>query len=174
MSSYAIFDSDINHVKGIVIDVRSNKEHAFKHLAYPHKLVPLENLNPNEFMAANDLNHSTNIYLLCHSGSRACKAAQKFLDAGYTNVNVIDGGIVGCETRGDDIKVKRTEGWSDVSIERQVRIVAGTLIAGGAILTMVSEYFAIVPLVIGGGLLFSGLTDTCTFGTLLMHAPWNK
>ncbi len=62
-----------------------------------------------------------------------------------------------------------------MSIERQVRIVAGGISLVGAILAItVNRYFAVVPAFIGGGLMFAGITDTCGMGMMLAKMPWNR
>jgi rhodanese-related sulfurtransferase len=58
---------------------------------------------------------------------------------------------------------------------RQVQITVGFLSAAGAALALtVNPRFALVPLVIGGGLLFAGLTGFCGLALLLAKMPWNK
>ena len=55
-----------------------------------------------------------------------------------------------------------------------MRIAAGTLAAGGALLALVvTPWFAILPAVVGG-LAFSGLTDTCGMATLPARLPYNR
>jgi hypothetical protein len=62
-----------------------------------------------------------------------------------------------------------------MSLERQVRIVAGGLAAaGGALALAVSPWFALLPAFIGSGLVISGVTNTCTMGLLLARLPYNR
>jgi uncharacterized membrane protein HdeD (DUF308 family) len=62
-----------------------------------------------------------------------------------------------------------------ISLERQVRIAAGALILIGVLLTFfIHSNFLIIPTFIGAGLLFAGLTNSCTMGLLLAKMPWNK
>ncbi len=52
---------------------------------------------------------------------------------------------------------------------------AGALVASGATLSLaVHPWFGLVPLLIGSGLLFSAVTDTCTLGLLLSWLPYNR
>ena len=62
-----------------------------------------------------------------------------------------------------------------MSIERQVRITAGSLVLIGLILGFLVHpgYFAISAF-IGTGLVFAGITNTCGLGLLLARMPWNK
>jgi len=58
---------------------------------------------------------------------------------------------------------------------RQVQIVVGSLAAIGAILALaVNPWFAILPLFLGCGLLFAGISGTCGMALLLARMPWNR
>ena len=62
-----------------------------------------------------------------------------------------------------------------MSLERQVRIAAGTLAAAGGFLALlVSPWFAAIPAFVGTGLVFAGVTDTCAMGLLLARLPYNR
>ncbi|TWU35986.1 YgaP family membrane protein [Novipirellula artificiosorum] len=61
-----------------------------------------------------------------------------------------------------------------ISLDRQVRIVAGSLILAGAVLALtVHSYFAGIFIFVGAGLTFAGLSNTCGMGMLLSKMPWN-
>jgi len=58
---------------------------------------------------------------------------------------------------------------------RQVQIVIGIISATGAALALaVNPWFAILPLITGGGLLFAGVTGYCGLALVLAKMPWNK
>jgi fatty acid desaturase len=58
---------------------------------------------------------------------------------------------------------------------RQVQITVGLISAAGAALALaVNPLFAIIPLVMGCGLLFAGLTGMCGLALLLAKMPWNR
>ena len=62
-----------------------------------------------------------------------------------------------------------------MSLERQVRIVAGALAATGGFLALfVHPLFAALAAFVGSGLVFAGVTDTCTMGMLLAKLPYNR
>lgn len=84
----------------VIIDVRTEEEHIDIHLAQPHTLVPLDQLDANQFVADNNLTDDDTVYILCRSGKRATTAAQMFINAGYTNIQVIEGGILACQASG--------------------------------------------------------------------------
>jgi hypothetical protein len=62
-----------------------------------------------------------------------------------------------------------------ISLERQVRIAAGSLVLIGSLLSYFAHpYWIALPAFVGAGLLFSGITDTCGMGMLLARMPWNQ
>jgi hypothetical protein len=66
-------------------------------------------------------------------------------------------------------------GQKAISLERQVRIVAGLLVLVGAVLAIaVHPYFAGLSAFIGAGLIFAGITDTCGMAMVLAKMPWNQ
>ncbi len=168
--------------KGIILDVRTAMEHAEKRLSFGHALVPLDQLSPRDFMIRHGLDKHSAVYILCRSGKRAAQAAERFVSEGYKNVHVIEGGIIACEDYGHEIKghganassaVGKTTG--PISLERQVRIAAGLFASVGAALALiVNPVLAIIPLLVGCGLIFAGITDRCGMALALTKAPWNK
>ena len=115
------------------------------------------------------------LYLICAGGSRSAKACQKFIDAGYTNVVSVDGGT----TAWDEAGLPVIRGKKSVSLERQVRITAGSIVLVGGLLALLaspplSAIGAGVAAACGAGLTFAGVTDTCAMGMLLAKMPWNQ
>jgi rhodanese-related sulfurtransferase len=110
--------------------------------------------------------------LLCRSGGRAQKAAEKFLREGFNESVVVTGGTqawidAGLPVERGTIKV--------MSLERQVRIVAGSLVFIGVVLGwFVHRGFFGLSAFVGAGLVFAGITDFCGMGLLLARMPWNK
>jgi rhodanese-related sulfurtransferase len=178
---------DVNQLKqieanSIILDVRTQMEHAEKHLKCNHIHIPLHELNPSEFIAKNNINENTCVYILCRSGKRAEQAALKFNLENHPNIYVIEGGILACEDCDHEIagyNVKDpsccTKLKGPISLERQVRITAGVFIAIGALLGLfVHQLFTVIPLFVGCGLIFAGITDLCGMALVLTKAPWNK
>ncbi|MGE3770649.1 MAG: rhodanese-like domain-containing protein [Bdellovibrionales bacterium] len=155
---------------GTIIDVRTNAEHKESRIALPHVHVPLDQLDPATFMQKHNLAADTPLYLLCGSGRRASIAAERFVAAGFHNVHLIEGGMISCKECGLTAQSKGV-----MSLERQVRIAAGSLVllatALGFILT---PEWHLAAGAIGAGLVFAGITDWCGMGLLLAKAPWNK
>ena len=98
---------------GVIIDIRSGKEHAEKHLAMAHILAPLDTLDPRTVMEQQGLGADATAYLLCLGGIRAQKAADKFAAAGYPNAIVIEGGLRACEAAGQKIVTAPANGFVD-------------------------------------------------------------
>jgi hypothetical protein len=56
-----------------------------------------------------------------------------------------------------------------------VRIAAGSLVLIGSVLALsVHVYFALLPALVGAGLIYAGVTDTCGMAMLLARMPWNQ
>ena len=66
-------------------------------------------------------------------------------------------------------------GKAAMSLERQVRIAAGSLVLIGILLSLfVHPYLLGLSAFVGAGLVFAGITDTCGMGMLLARMPWNR
>jgi rhodanese-related sulfurtransferase len=187
MSNYKIIDAKnfktINPQNSVVIDVRTDDEHREKSLKISHQHIIFDKANPFNFASkCKDIDKSAEIYVLCKGGTRAKIAAEQLISKGFNNVSVVEGGIVACENCGLEI-----EGVGElksnfcqalktpISLERQVRIVAGGIAFLGSFFALtISAKFALIPLFVGGGLVFAGITDSCAMALLLMKAPWNK
>ena len=62
-----------------------------------------------------------------------------------------------------------------ISLERQVRIVAGFLVLAGTLLGIfLHSGFLFISGFVGAGLVFAGITDICGMGMLLARMPWNQ
>lgn len=153
-----------------VIDVRTPGEFQAMHAA-GSRSVPLDQLDPQEVLATRHAAAGEPIYLLCHSGTRAGKAREKFEAAGCRNVVCVSGGLQAWQAAGLPV----VKGRGAISIERQVRIGAGTLVLAGALLGyFVNPDFLWLSAFVGCGLVFAGITDWCGMGLLLAKMPWNK
>ena len=153
-----------------IIDVRSPIEYGEVH-ADGARLVPLDELDPEAVMRARDAAAGEPLYLICRSGKRASKGCEKFAEAGFTNVVCIDGGMEAWAAAGLPV----VRGRKVMSLERQVRIVAGVIVLTSVVLGFtVHPYAFAVAGFIGAGLVFAGVTDFCGMGLLLARMPWNR
>ncbi len=153
-----------------LIDVRTPVEYREVHLEVARN-VPLDQLDPAVVMQSRNGSANEPLYVICRSGSRGQQACEKFSKAGFTNVVNIEGGTMACVEAGLPV----VRGKKAVSLERQVRIAAGSLVLLGAVLGwFVDPAFIGLSAFIGAGLIFAGVTDTCGMGMLLARMPWNQ
>jgi len=153
-----------------LIDVRTPVEYREVHVEIARN-VPLDQLDAASLMQARNGTASEPLYLICRSGSRGHQACEKFLKAGFSNVLNIEGGTLACVEAGLPV----VRGKKAVSLERQVRIAAGSLVVLGAILGWFIHPALIgLSAFVGAGLLFAGITDTCGMGMILARMPWNQ
>lgn len=153
----------------ILVDVRTPGEFARLH-ASGARNQPLDQLNP-ERVAAECRSSDGNIYVLCHSGARATTACQQLLNTGVERVHVVEGGTQAWQAAGLPIITGR----GAISIERQVRIAAGSIVLLGCMLAwFVRPEFILLSAFAGAGLVFAGITDICGMGILLGKLPWNR
>ncbi len=153
-----------------LIDVRTPIEFREVHLQAARN-VPLDRLDPKAVMAERGHAASQPLYVVCKSGSRGKQACEQFLAAGFTNIVNVEGGTLACVEAGLPVKT----GKKAISLERQVRIAAGTLVLTGAVLgTFVHPYWVGLSAFVGAGLVFAGVTDTCGMAIMLGRMPWNQ
>lgn len=154
-----------------LIDVRMPAEYREVH-ASGAKNFPLHGLDPKAIARTRSGRAGEPWYVICQSGNRSSKAVQKFLDAGIENVVNVDGGTTAWVGAGLPV----VRGKKSISLERQVRIAAGSIALIGSVLAIATGnvYWAGIPAFIGAGLTFAGITDTCGMGMMLSKMPWNK
>ncbi|WDQ17148.1 rhodanese-like domain-containing protein [Rhodopirellula sp. P2] len=153
-----------------LIDVRMPTEYREVHVEGAVN-VPLDSLDPKAVAESLRSDSEKAIYVICRSGNRSSKAVQKFLDAGIENIVNVEGGTTAWTQAGLPV----VRGKKAVSLERQVRILAGFLALLGAVLGyFVHPYFMGLSAFIGAGLMFAGITDTCGMGMMLSKMPWNR
>lgn len=153
-----------------LLDVRTAVEFREVH-AVGARNVPLNRLDPAKVMQTRSETADQPLYLICKSGSRSAMAYHKFTEAGFNDVCSVDGGTGAWDEAG--LPVSR--GKKAMSLERQVRILAGFLALLGAVLGFfVHPYFIGLSAFIGAGLMFAGVTDTCGMGMMLARMPWNQ
>src|ERR1700678_1129603 len=133
-------------------------------------IFPLSVLNRAELVRARNGSANEPLYVICQAGGRGQQACERIAKAGFTNVINIEGGTAACETAG----LPLVRGKKVMSLERQVRITAGSLVLVGVALgSLVHPYLYGLSAFIGAGLVFAGVTDTCGMGMMLAKMPWN-
>lgn len=150
-----------------VLDVRTPVEFAEVHVPQAQS-IPLDELKPSALQLQKD----QPVYLLCRSGQRAAKAAEKFAREGFTQPVVVEGGTLAWIEA--NLPVTRSA-VKVISLERQVRITAGAIVFTRVLLArFVNFNFIWLAGFVGAGLVFAGVTDFCGMGLLLAKMPWNK
>src|SRR5690606_4647847 len=122
-----------------LLDVRTPGEYEAVHLRGAYN-VPLDTLGEHaaEIRAAVDVP----VVRVCQSGARARRAEAALTAAGMPNLHVVGGGVNGWVAAGRRVE----RGPARISLERQVRVVAGALAAAGGVLgLLVSPLFALLP-----------------------------
>jgi rhodanese-related sulfurtransferase len=150
-----------------LIDVRTPAEFREAHISFARN-IPLHRLRSATLV--NERNGDP-LYVICQSGARGKQACEKLLAAGYSNVLNVEGGLQAWLDAGLPV----VRGKNAVSLERQVRIAAGVIVLVGALLGYFAHpYWIALSALVGAGLVFSGVTDTCGMGMLLARMPWNR
>jgi rhodanese-related sulfurtransferase len=151
-----------------LLDVRTPGEYETAHIRGAYN-VPLDTLGEHgpELRA----NLTEPLVLVCQSGQRARRAEDALKTAGMPNLHVLDGGVSGWIAAGNPV----IRGAKRISLERQVRILAGALVTTGAVLGLLfNPVFALLPAIVGAGLMFAGITDRCGMALVLSRLPYNR
>jgi len=160
---------ELNDPAGVrLLDVRTPGEFESVHIPGSYN-VPLDTLGEHgaEICAAAGLP----LVLVCQSGQRARKAELALRTVGNSGLRVLEGGMSGWLGAGQPV----VRGRPRMSLERQVRIAAGAMVAmGGMLALFVDPLFATIPAFVGTGLVFAGVTDTCALGMMLARLPYNR
>ncbi|MCH6257926.1 rhodanese-like domain-containing protein [Puniceicoccaceae bacterium K14] len=155
---------------GVLLDVRTDGEFRAVHATGAVNL-PLGGLQSNPSLLSTYNTSEAEVLFTCKSGKRAEVAARLAIGQGLSAISVVEGGT-DAWVQADLSHVK---GKGIISIERQVRIGTGVLVASGSVLgLLVSAWFFAIPILVGCGLIFAGITDWCGMGMGLMKMPWNR
>ncbi len=150
-----------------VIDVRTDAEFAGEHIHGSHHIrVDQVAARVDEVRAV-----PAPRLLLCQSGRRATLAKKTLEALHVAGLSVVEGGIGAYVAAGGGaVKDKAV-----ISLERQVRIAAGSLVLLGVLAgAFIQPAFLILSGFVGAGLIFAGVTDWCGMGLLIARMPWNR
>ncbi|MEV0085531.1 rhodanese-like domain-containing protein [Saccharopolyspora sp. NPDC050642] len=148
-----------------LIDVRTPGEFAATHIPGSYN-VPLDLLREADLAAG----HDDPVVLVCGSGVRAEDARTLLAAAGLGRPTVLAGGINAWDQQGAPV-ARGTGKWA---MERQVRLVAGSLVLTGVLGSVVAPKMKWLAGFIGGGLTFSALSNTCAMARVLSLLPYNR
>ena len=150
-----------------VLDVRTPGEFESAHIAGAYN-VPLNLLREHRDEIVKHLDED--VVLVCRSGQRATQAEETLRAAGLSNVHILEGGISAWETKGFAVN----RGAARWDLERQVRLVAGSLVLSSVLASIAAPRLKWVAGAVGGGLTFAALSNTCAMGMLLSKLPYNR
>lgn len=158
----------------VLIDVRSPQEFSEAHIPSARN-IPLPELTAERIKAEGLADKR--LAVVCQGGGRSTRACELLVASGCQTILNVSGGTKAWRQSGLPTNVGDSSGGKSVgiSIERQVRIIAGLLAAlGGFGALFISPLFGAISAFVGCGLVFAGVTDTCGMAIALAYAPWNR
>ncbi len=150
-----------------VLDVRTPAEFGTVHIPGSYN-VPLDLLREHRAELSDHLDDE--VVLVCRSGARAGQAETLLADSGLPNVHVLEGGLTAWQAAQAPVN----RGPARWDLERQVRLVAGSLVLGGVVGSVFAPRLKWLSAAVGGGLAVAALTDSCAMGALLSKLPHNR
>ncbi|MEU6877708.1 rhodanese-like domain-containing protein [Streptomyces sp. NPDC046712] len=156
-----------------VVDVRTPAEYASGHL--PGALnVPLDQLG-RAVPALQEAAGRGELLIVCQSGGRSAAARAQLSARGVTTLDLA-GGTGGWAARGHELVRPAGAPAKPVwAMERQVRLVAGSLVLIGLALgLLLHPAWQLLSAGVAGGLVFSALTNTCGMAVVLGKLPYNR
>jgi rhodanese-related sulfurtransferase len=151
----------------LVVDVRTPGEFKNAHIAGAINL-PLDQVDAHLSRIVADAGGQ--MVLVCQSGNRAGRACATLATAGLTGATVLTGGMNDWIAAGGAV-VRGRQRWA---MERQVRLVAGAIVLLSVLASVVVPGAHLVAGLVGAGLVFAAVTDTCMMGNLLGRLPYNR
>ncbi|MEJ5867399.1 rhodanese-like domain-containing protein [Pseudokineococcus sp. 5B2Z-1] len=152
----------------VLVDVRTPAEYETAHVEGAVN-VPLDLLLREPGAVASRL--SGDVVLMCALGGRAEQAREALVAAGATaTLQVLGGGVDGVRRAGGTVVAGRSR-WA---MERQVRLVAGSLVLGSVLLSLQVPAARFLAGGVGAGLTYAALSDTCTMARGLARLPYNR
>jgi rhodanese-related sulfurtransferase len=151
----------------LIVDVRTPGEYEAAHVPGSINL-PLDQVDAHLDRIVKDA--GGRILLMCQSGNRATQACVKLVNAGLTSASVISGGMNAWIAAGGPVERGRDR-WS---LERQVRLVAGSIVLTSILASIWWPPARFMAGLIGAGLTVAAITNTCAMGMLLAKLPYNR
>lgn len=151
----------------LLVDVRTPAEYESSHIPGAINL-PLGRVDAHLERIVADA--GGRLVLVCQSGARAGQCQNKLAAAGLNDTVVMSGGMNAWETQGAPT-VRGRERWA---LERQVRLVAGGIVLGSVLASLVWPPAVALAGFVGAGLAFAAVTNTCAMGMALSRLPCNQ
>ena len=150
-----------------ILDVRTPGEFETTHIAGSYN-VPLDLLREHRDEIRSHLDEQ--VVLVCQSGQRAAQAEETLRAAGLANVRILDGGMNAWQSGGFAVN-RGVQRWD---LQRQVRFVAGMIVALSILAAIVVPGMQWVAFAMGAGLAVAAATNTCLMGMMLAKLPYNR
>jgi len=148
----------------MMVDIRGNDEHA-------RQSIPGARNCPVGEITTLDT-RSTPVVFYCRTGQRTAANAELLADAVDCEAYILEGGIDAWKLAGLPVATDRSK---PIEIQRQVQIAAGSLVLLGATLGYVAHpAFYVLSALVGGGLVFAGISGWCGMAKLFALMPWNN
>ncbi|GAA2516468.1 rhodanese-like domain-containing protein [Pilimelia columellifera] len=151
----------------LVVDVRTPGEFDSSHIPGAINL-PLPQVDEHLERIVRDA--GARMILVCQGGSRAQRRQRTLADGGLADTLVLDGGMNAWTATGGPV----TPGTPRWGLERQVRLVAGAIVALAVLVSVVWAPARYLAGAVGAGLVFAAVSDTCAMGHLLARLPYNR
>ncbi|MGW6414632.1 rhodanese-like domain-containing protein [Streptomyces sp. NPDC055055] len=150
-----------------LLDVRTPAEFSTAHIPGSYN-VPLATLREHRAELLTHLDED--VVLVCRSGARASQAEKALAEGGLPNLRVLEGGIVAWEAVGAPV-TRGPERWD---MERQVRLVAGSIVLATGVVGVFVPGAHLIGTAIGAGLTYAAVSNSCAMGVLLSKLPYNR
>lgn len=149
----------------VLVDIREADEYRREHIVGAIN-CPVSGLDTVAIEGSSIVFH-------CKSGGRTLANADRLAaKAGERDWVLLDGGLEKWKQSGLPVHKDANQ---PIELQRQVMIVAGTLVLTGVLLaSFVASPFILLSGFVGAGLMFAGLTGFCGMAKVLMLAPWNR
>nr|WP_277605273.1 rhodanese-like domain-containing protein [Glycomyces sp. L485] len=151
----------------LVVDVRTPGEFQSAHLPGAINL-PLDQVDPHLRRIVADA--GGRMILVCQSGRRAAQCQAKLAAAGLADTAILDGGMLAWTAANGPV-VNGPRRWE---LERQVRLAAGSLVLTSVLTSLLWAPALVLAGIVGAGLTFAALSNSCLMGMLLAQLPYNR
>ncbi len=152
-----------------IVDVRTPAEFETSHIPGSYN-VPLDVLDERSREIAQLLSGDREAVLVCRSGQRSTRAQKLLRNAGLNGGRVLEKGILDWEGQGFSVD-RGAQRWD---LERQVRLVAGSVVLSSVLGSVVVPRLKWLAAGIGGGLTYAALSNTCAMAAVLSKLPYNR
>jgi rhodanese-related sulfurtransferase len=150
-----------------ILDVRTGGEFETAHIPGSYN-VPLDTLVEHLAEFAH-LEHPT--VLVCQSGGRATQAGNRLEKTGKRGLYILDGGLNAWLAADREVLRSDRHRWP---LDRQVRLMAGSVSIIAVILSLFVAWTIWLAGLVGVGLVYMAVTDTCPISPLMAKLPFNR